>query len=1011
MNDAQSDARRHGAWSPGRLLFTAMLLATAVVLMLSWTYSVQRDDLRRATLYLGDLRQAQIDLAKGFMQASLGDDPESTFSAADGYARLEQAVRSFETSAAQLRLEDAGEIEAFRRSILEFRNLLGTWRQTPARDQRVEVALRIAHTGLETRAARIDALLQAEIEALSRNSHRTFILNLFVSLLALAVILSIVFKAVHDEHRALAAQADMAKARLDSEKRFRGMFFNAPVAMALADEDNAFIARNRHFERLFGYTPEDMPDIASWWPLAYPEPEYRAEARRRWAEALERARRDGNGFDAGEYRMTCKDGTVRNVLVSGIIMDDGILSSFVDVTPLRRAEAQLRLWTESFENSELGLVIVDAQSNRVLAANPAFARLRGYAPEEMAGMEIRRLFPEDKAADAVEMVTRLNSSSHEVFESEHVDSDGRRFPVLLDVTVLRDEAGRPVSRVAYALDLTERKRAEAALAAAQADVLEQQRQARLQAMQQMQEAREAWGRAEAALAALRESEERLQLFVEFAPAALAMFDRDMRYLAVSRRWMDDFGLGDRTIRGLSHYEIFPEVPEEWKEVHRRGLEGEVIRSDEDRFERADGTVNWLRWEVRPWRSAMGSVGGIVIFSEDITRQKEAEAALIGAKEAAESANHAKSEFLANMSHEIRTPLNGIMGMLQLLATTDPDSEQGEYIQIAMKSSDRLTRLLADLLDISSIEAGKLAIRVGEFEASDLRDSILELFGGTAREKGLSMDFGISPDLPARLQGDETRVVQALGNLVGNALKFTRTGGVAIDMHPAPGEGVRFTVADTGIGIPEEKLGRLFEPFYQVDGSHTRQYQGAGLGLAIVKRLAALMGGNVEISSAPGQGTTVCLDLPLRPAGASGAAASFPRFRQSRRLRFLLAEDDHANQTAMRILLQKSGHDVTVAENGAQALETLRRQEFDLILMDIQMPVMNGADAVRAIRTSSGFEKARAIPVIALTAHAMAGDRESFLAMGMDDHLAKPVRLQDLDRVMARFFPTSPASSA
>jgi PAS domain S-box-containing protein len=706
------------------------------------------------------------------------------------------------------------------------------------------------------------------------------------------------------------------------------------------------------------------------------------------------------------------DGVVRTVRISGIFLGEGVLSSFVDLTPLRQAETQLRLWVEVFEHAELGLIIVDARTNTVTAVNPAFARQRGYEPGEMAGLPVSAIFTEDSRAQLQKMIEALNTANHAVFESEHVARDGRRFPVLLDITVLRDEAGRPMSRVAYALDLTERKKAEAALAEAQAEALEQQKRARIAALQQMEEARSARTRAEEALAALRESEERLQLFVMYAPASLAMFDREMRYIAVSRRWLDDYRLGGRDVLGLSHYEVFPEIGPEWKDVHRRGLGGEIIRKEEDHFERADGSSQWVRWEVRPWRTVRGDVGGIVIFTEDITRQKEAEADLLRAKEEAESASHAKSDFLANMSHEIRTPLNGIMGMLQLLQATDPDAEQGECIELAVKSANRLTRLLADILDISSIEAGRLAVRAAEFPTAELRDSVMELFSNTAREKGLDLACSVAEGVPERVVGDETRVVQILGNLLGNALKFTPHGSVRLDMEPLPapaGEArLRFIVSDTGIGMPEISLDQLCAPFYQVDGSYTRAYQGAGLGLAITQRLVMLMGGNLEIQSVLGQGTTVRVDLPfaLPKANVEPSTAPGGLPTSGRPVRVLLAEDDRINQIATSTLLKKMGHSVSVAENGREALEMLASQEFDLILMDIQMPVMTGLEALRAIRTDPAYAGVRNIPVIALTAHAMVGDRENFLEQGMDAYLSKPIGIHDLGSVITRLFSDS-----
>ncbi|WP_051307137.1 PAS domain-containing hybrid sensor histidine kinase/response regulator [Desulfomicrobium escambiense] len=1001
-----------GEWRPSRWVFAAVLLALCSVGLLAWMHWVQTTALRQTTAYLGELRQARIDLAKGFMQASLGADPQSPFSQDAGMNLLRQALRSFEASAARLDPADAAETEQYARSIRSFSLLLQDWGGGTRQDQRLAVSLRVAHTGLEMRAAEVDALLQERIESLTAKARRTYVVSLLGSLLALSVILGIVLTAVRKERAALLERVRQDKALEYSQARFRDMFLKAPVAMAMADGTGRITAGNRSFEQLFGYTLDDVPDMATWWSLAFPDPDARSEAMSRWQEALDGARRGGREFDAGEFRVACKDGLERSVRISGIFLEEGVLSSFVDLTPLRLAETELRLWAQAFENAELGLAIVDARTDSMLAVNPAFARLRGYEPAEMVGLPISALFAEDRHGQLQQMVETLNASNHAVFESEHMARDGRRFPVLLDITVLRDETGRPMSRVAYALDLTERKQAEAALAEVQAAALEQQKRARIAALQQMEEARSARARAEEALAALSESEERLQIFVMYAPASLAMFDWEMRYIAASQRWLDDYRLGERNILGLSHYEVFPEIGPEWRDVHRRGLGGEIIRKEEDHFERADGSSQWVRWEVRPWHTVRGDVGGIVIFTEDITGQKEAESDLVRAKEAAESANHAKSEFLANMSHEVRTPLNGIMGMLQLLQTTDPSTEQVECITLAVKSANRLTRLLADILDISSIEAGRLAVRSAEFSTEELRDSVMELFFQTAREKGLDLACRMAEGVPERVVGDETRVMQILGNLLGNALKFTPHGSVRLDMEPLPAPAgdarLRFTVSDTGIGMPEISLDQLCAPFYQVDGSYTRAYQGAGLGLAITHRLVMLMGGSLEIQSVLGQGTSVMVDLPFAVPKArvesSPAPAGLPT--SGRPVRVLLAEDDKINQIATSALLKKMGHSVSVAENGREALELLAAQEFDLILMDIQMPVMTGIEALKAIRTDPAHAASRDIPVVALTAHAMVGDRENFLEQGMDAYLSKPVGIRDLDSVITRLFSDS-----
>ncbi|EPR42102.1 PAS/PAC sensor hybrid histidine kinase [Desulfovibrio sp. X2] len=397
----------------------------------------------------------------------------------------------------------------------------------------------------------------------------------------------------------------------------------------------------------------------------------------------------------------------------------------------------------------------------------------------------------------------------------------------------------------------------------------------------------------------------------------------------------------------------------------------------------------------------------------IFERKRVEAQLIEMRDKAEAANRAKSEFLANMSHEIRTPLNGVLGMLQLLQTTDPSEEQKEFLLLAVRSTNRLTRLLADILDIARIEAGRMELAETLFDVASLRDSIFELFLPTARDKGLSLAFDISDSVPGKLVGDEARLQQILFNLVGNSIKFTEQGGVRVTVsaRPAPASGrvrVLLSVDDTGIGIPDEFYADMFEPFAQAEADYTRSFQGAGLGLSIVRKLVRLMDGELAIDSAPGDGTTAYLALTLGlppdacpPQGArerSSAAVSAPTGRPAR---ILVAEDDEVSLASVKWMLEKSGYATAEARDGQEALDRVAAEDFDLILMDVQMPVMDGLEATRAIRESKALGRLARIPIVALTAYAMNGDKEKFLAAGMDAFIAKPIDRAVLDKTISR----------
>ena len=424
--------------------------------------------------------------------------------------------------------------------------------------------------------------------------------------------------------------------------------------------------------------------------------------------------------------------------------------------------------------------------------------------------------------------------------------------------------------------------------------------------------------------------------------------------------------------------------------------GDGTGPDEFECRLADGCARRMMSSRAPFHNRQGQVAGYVNVLTDISD-------LVAARQAAEASNRAKSEFLANMSHEIRTPLNGIAGMLQLLSRTWLDAEQKEYVFTAVRSSHRLTQLLNDILDIARIEAGKMEIATTEFHFSDLRDSVRDLFAMPAKAKGLELSFEIDETLPSHVVGDEGRMRQILFNLVGNAVKFTHEGSVRVFARRVDGEdgmAVVLTVEDTGVGIPRERHADIFQAFTQVDGSAVRSFGGVGLGLAIVKRLVDMLGGRIELDSEPGRGTTMTVTIPVKPGQSVCAPRVEKLLPRVRGKRVLVVEDDRVNQLALTRMLHKLGHVPTLACNGREALETLAAERFDCVLMDIQMPVMDGMEATRRIR-SAGIENVPAdIPVIALTGHAMAGDRERFLQAGMTAYLSKPVSMDCLARVIA-----------
>jgi signal transduction histidine kinase/two-component SAPR family response regulator len=472
-------------------------------------------------------------------------------------------------------------------------------------------------------------------------------------------------------------------------------------------------------------------------------------------------------------------------------------------------------------------------------------------------------------------------------------------------------------------------------------------------------------------------------------------------------------------------------------LSRAALDGETVRNEEVRIVWPDGSSRTLLVNAAPLRDADGASTGAVGMFQDVSYWKEAErerqdllervsvqaAELEKQKRAADAATMAKSDFLASMSHEIRTPMNALLGMTRLVLANDLDERQKERVEMIYESAGSLLDILNDVLDYSKIEAGKLDLEEKDFSLVPFVESLATQYKVLAQSKRLALELHLDEDVPRRVRGDRQRLRQILTNLLNNAVKFTDKGGVELRLEAVGDKDdarrdnavLRFSVRDTGIGIPEDSLSSIFESFTQVDSGYTRKKTGTGLGLAISKRLAELLGGTLWVESMEGEGSTFYLlltmpvaredEAPLEPE-AEAEAVPEPEEEEEPEaipeqptMNILLAEDNQINSIMAMELLEEAGHRVTAVENGEEALQALEAGDYDLVLMDVQMPVMDGVTATRMIRESESGKFDPEIPVIGLSAYAMKGDRERFLDTGMDYYVTKPLEAEYLFNIL------------
>ncbi|MGY4537842.1 PAS domain S-box-containing protein [Mucilaginibacter sp. UYNi724] len=654
---------------------------------------------------------------------------------------------------------------------------------------------------------------------------------------------------------------------------------------------------------------------------------------------------------------------------------DNLFAIGRDITDEKAREKELAISEEKlrafFENSQ-GLMCTHDIRGNFLTVNLSGAAMLGYTTSEIMQMSLFDIIPKERHHLLEGYLLAIQAKGHLEAQMITRHKDGALHTWMFN-NVLENNPGRDPYVIGNAIDITERQKIENELLT---------------------------------------EKSRLAAFVKHAPAAVAMLDNDMRFVAVSNCWLEDYKLQDRDIIGMSYYEAFPNLGPESRQRHQRILNGAIEKKEGEFFTTAGTDQNrYITWEMRPWYKAGGAIGGAMVYTQNITKMVEQQEELKNAKILAEQASVAKSEFLANMSHEIRTPLNGVIGFTDLMLKTQLNEIQQQYLTIVNQSANALLSIINDILDFSKIEAGKLELEIEKCDLYELGAQATDIITYQIQTKGLEMLLNIPPDLPRFIWTDIVRLKQILINLLSNASKFTEHGEIELKIAALSMETdqvtMRFAVRDTGIGIKPDKQLKIFDAFSQEDGSTTKKHGGTGLGLTISNKLLGLMGSRLQLESTQGKGSIFYFDINLK------AEQGEPEHWENLELikNVLIVDDNANNRLILQEMLLLKGIESTPATNGLEALQMIAAGgHYDVILMDYHMPYMDGLETIRKIRENF-YATADEQPIMLL--YSSSDDEKVIRAceeFQVSHRMVKPIKMQDLYSTLSRLYKKAGALS-